>query len=142
MIQAIDIEVKDNIILFRYEGDDEVIYKTQKNIFKEETGVTISNPDLGIPAYIISLVNYGTSIMCGHIIDNIIGYLINAELENIFLIIDFKGVIEISENFAEQYLKFILSTKSKVLSINTNTNINNVFSEYIENMIDIQDVEQ
>lgn len=140
MIQAINVDFSENFVLFKYEGDDEVIYKTQKNIFQKETGVTISNPDINIPAYMLSLANYGTSIMCGHIIDNIIGYLKNAELEDILLIIDFQGVIEISENFAEQYLKFVLSTKSKVLSIHTNTNINNVFSEYIENIIDVQEV--
>ena len=80
--------------------------------------------------------------MCGHIIDNIIGYLKNAELENIFLIIDFQDVVEISESFSEQYIKFLLSTKSKVISINQNTNINNAISQYIESIIDIQEVTQ
>ena len=60
-------------------------------------------------------------------------------LENIFLIVDFSEVIEVSENFTEQYMKFLLSTKSKVISINQNTNINNTFSRYVESIIDIQD---
>ena len=142
MLQSVNIELEDNFILFRYEGSDDIIYKTQKNLFKENTGVTISNPDIDIPAYLLSLSQYGTSIMCGHIIDNIIGYLKNAELENILLIVDFTDVIEISNSFAEQYTKFILSTKSKVISINQNTNITNVLSAYIEGIIDIQDVTQ
>ena len=140
MIQTVDVDIQDNIIIFRYEGDDEVIYKTQKNLFKENTGLTIENPDVNIPAYVLKISKYGTSIMCGHIIDNIIGYLVNANLENIFLIIDFSGVIEVSNNFIKQYINFLLSTKSKILSINTNTDINNMISEYIENMIDIQEV--
>lgn len=142
MIRPIKVDFEENFILFRYIGDDNVIYKTQKNSFQEDTGLTISNPDINIPAYVLRLSNYGTSIICGHIIDNIIGYLKNAELENILLIMDFQDVIEISENFAEQYLKFLLSTKSKVLSIHTNTNINNVLSAYIESIIDIQEVEE
>lgn len=142
MLQSVNIELEDNFILFRYEGSDDIIYKTQKNLFEENTGVTISNPDIDIPAYLLSLSQYGTSIMCGHIIDNIIGYLKNAELENILLIVDFADVIEISNSFAEQYTKFILSTKSKVISINQNTNITNVLSAYIEGIIDIQDVTQ
>ena len=141
MLRTVNIELDDNFILFKCEGDDDLIYKTQKNIFQKETGLTISNPDINIPAYVIQLAEYGTSIMCGHIIDNIIGYLKNADLENILLIVDFQGVIEISENFVEQYLKFLLSTKSKVLSIHTNTNINNIFSAYVESIIDIQEVE-
>ena len=136
MLETIEVELEDNFILFRYEGSDNIIYKTQKNSFQKETGLTISNPDINIPAYIIQLSTYGTSIMCGHIIDNIIGYLKNAGLENIFLIIDFQ------ENFSEQYIKFLLSTKSKVISINQNTNINNAISQYVESIIDIQEVTQ
>lgn len=142
MIQPIKVDFEENFILFRYIGDDKLIYKTQKNSFQENTGLTISNPDINIPAYVLQLSNFGTSIICGHIIDNIVGYLKNAELENILLIIDFQDVVEISENFAEQYLKFLLSTKSKVLSIHTNTNINNALSAYIESIIDIQEVEE
>lgn len=142
MLKTVEVELEDNFILFRYEGSDNIIYKTQKNSFQKETGLTISNPDINIPAYVIQLSTYGTSIMCGHIIDNIIGYLKNAELENIFLIIDFQDVVEISESFSEQYIKFLLSTKSKVISINQNTNINNAISQYIESIIDIQEVTQ
>ena len=142
MLETIEVELEDNFILFRYEGSDNIIYKTQKNSFQKETGLTISNPDINIPAYIIQLSTYGTSIMCGHIIDNIIGYLKNAGLENIFLIIDFQDIVEISENFSEQYIKFLLSTKSKVISINQNTNINNAISQYVESIIDIQEVTQ
>ena len=142
MIQPIKVDFEENFILFRYIGDDNLIYKTQKNSFQENTGLTISNPDINIPAYVLRLSNFGTSIICGHIIDNIVGYLKNAELENILLIMDFQDVVEISENFAEQYLKFLLSTKSKVLSIHANTNINNTLSAYIESIIDIQEVEE
>ena len=142
MLKTVEVEFEDNFILFRYEGSDNIIYKTQKNSFQKETGLTISNPDINIPAYIIQLSTYGTSIMCGHIIDNIIGYLKNAGLENIFLIIDFQDIVEISENFSEQYIKFLLSTKSKVISINQNTNINNAISQYVESIIDIQEVTQ
>lgn len=140
MLTPLVIDINDEFIDFRYEGDDNIIYKTKRNLFEEETGLTIRNPDIDIPAYLIKLSNYGTSIMCGHIIDNVIGYLKNSDLENILLVIDFKGVVEISESFIESYIKFILSTKSKVISINLNTNISNAISQYVESIIDIQDV--
>lgn len=141
MLTPINIDFEDNFILFRYEGSDDIIHKTKTNLFEENTGLTISNPDFNIPAYMIMLSNYGTSIMCGHIIDNIIGYLKNSDLENILLIVDFSGVVDVSESFCEQYIRFLLSTKSKVISINQNTNINNTFSQYVETIIDIQEVE-
>lgn len=140
MLTPIKIEVENNFVNFRYEGSDDIIYKTQKNIFQENTGVTISNPDINIPAYILTLSAYGTNINCGHIIDNLIGFLKNVKLENIFLIIDFSGVVQVSENFIEQYIKFILSSKSKILSINQNTNITNAIAQYVESIIDIQEV--
>lgn len=141
MLTPINIDFEDNFIIFRYKGSDDIIYKTKRNLFEENTGVTISNPDFDIPAYVIQLSEFGTSIMCGHIIDNVIGYLKNSNLENILLIVDFSDVIEISQSFSEQYIKFILSTKSKVISINQNTNINYTLSDYIESIIDIQEVE-
>lgn len=139
MLKPIVFSFEDEIINFRYEGSDDIIYKTKKNLFEKETGLTIQNPDIDIPAYVISMKQFGTSIMCGHIIDNVIGFLQDNDLENIFLIVDFSEVIEVSGNFAEQYMKFLLSTKSKVISINQNTNINNTFSQYVESIIDIQD---
>lgn len=139
MLKPIVFSFEDEIINFRYEGSDDIIYKTKKNLFEKETGLTIQNPDIDIPAYVISMKQFGTSIMCGHIIDNVIGFLQDNDLENIFLIVDFSEVIEVSGNFAEQYMKFLLSTKSKVISINQNTNINNTFSRYVESIIDIQD---
>ena len=140
MLKPINVNLQDNLIIFRYEGSDDIIYKTKRNTFVEDSGVTISNPAQDIPAYIISLDVYGTNIECGHIIDNIVGYLQGEELENIFLVIDFKNVVSVSNSFIERYVNFILSTKSKTISINQNTNINNLLSQYIESFIDIQEV--
>ena len=140
MLQPIIIEMQDTFINFKYAGSDNIIAKTQKNLFEENTGLTILNPDFSIPAYLLTLSQFGTNIECGHIIDNVVGYLKNSDLENILLIIDFQDVVNISESFCEQYIKFLLSTKSKVLSINQNTNINNALSQYIESFIDIQEM--
>lgn len=140
MLTPIRIDFEDNFINLRYEGSDDILYKTQKNIFEEEMGVIIINPEPMIPAYIINLNQFGTDMICGHIIDNLIGYLKNADLENILLVINFYGVSSISTSFCEQYIKFLLSTKSKVLSINQNTNINNTLSGYIEDIIEVQEV--
>ena len=142
MLTPIEIELEDSFMIFKYVGSDNIITKTKKNLFEENTGLTILNPDFNIPAYLLSLDQFGTNIECGHIIDNIVGYLKNADMENILLVIDFSNIIDISENFAEQYTRFLLSTKSKVLSINQNTNINIAISSYIESIIDIQEMKQ
>ena len=140
MLHPIKVDLEDNFINFRYIGSDNIIYKTKKNLFEENTGLTILNPDIDIPAYLLELSYFGTKIICGHIIDNTIAKLKAEGLENILLIVDFTDVTEVSENFMEQYIKFYLSTKSKVISINQNTNINYAFSKYIESITDIQEV--
>lgn len=142
LIQPMKVELKDNIIMFSYQGDDNITYKTQANLFLENTGVTIQNVTNNLPVYGIKLNQFGDTLTCGHIIDNAIGFLKNAKLENIVLIIDFDGIVDISKGFCEQYFKFILNTKSKVISINQNTNINMAFSKYVLNMIDYQEVRE
>ena len=136
------VELRDNIIMFSYQGDDDITYKTQTNLFLENTGVTIQNVTNNLPVYGIKLNQFGDTLTCGHIIDNAIGFLKNAKLENIVLIIDFDGIVDISKSFCEQYFKFILTTKSKVISINQNTNINMTFSKYVLSMIDYQEVRE
>ncbi len=142
LIQPMTVELKDNLIIFSYQGDDSITYQTQANLFQENTGVTVENVTSGLPVYGIRLDQFGNSLTCGHIIDNAVGFLKNAELENIVLIIDFDGIVDISKSFCEQYFKFILGTKSKVISINQNTNITMAFSKYVLSMIDYQDVKK
>ena len=136
------VELKDNIIMFSYQGDDDITYRTQANLFKENTGVTIENVTSNLPVYGIRLSQFGDSLICGHIIDNAIGFLKNAKLENIVLILDFDGIVDVSKSFCEQYFKFVLETKSKVLSINQNINVNMAISKYITSMIDYQEVRE
>ena len=137
MIIPVQIEFKDNFMIIKHKGDNTV---QQINLFEKDTGVIISNPQFDIPAYVLHLKQFGTSLICGHIIENLIGYLKKTDLEEILLIIDFDEIVEISTSFSEEYTRFLLSTKSKVLSINQNTNISNTLSEYILSIIDIQDV--
>lgn len=134
------IDLKNNVINFRYIGSDKIIYQTQPNQFLENTGLTVKNPDVNIPVYGIELKQWGTSLLCGHIIDNINGRLLEAGLSNVILIVDFNGIVEISENFCEQYFKFLLTTPSKIININQNTSINNTFVSYINGIIDYQEM--
>ena len=156
MLIPTEIEFKDNFMIIQYKGDS--IVQTI-NTFQKNTGVTIANPQFDIPAYVLQLKLFGTNLICGNVIENLIGYLKNVDVKNatylnkddiykfekivyreIVLIIDFDEVIDVSTNFLEEYTKFLLSTKSKVLSINQNTNIINAFSDYVISIIDIQDV--
>ena len=108
-VQAMQVTLKDNFIIFSYQGSDNITYQAQKNLFKEKTGLTIENVGSDVPAYGLLLKQFGSELVCGHIIDNVIGYLKGAELENIVLIIDFDGITNISKSFCEQYFKFLLT---------------------------------
>ena len=73
MLIPTEIEFKDNFMIIQYKGDS--IVQTI-NTFQKNTGVTISNPQFDIPAYVLQLKLFGTSLICGNIIENLIGYLI------------------------------------------------------------------
>ena len=135
-----DVHLTQDLIQFRYIGSDKIIYETQTNQFLENTGLTIKNPSINIPVYGIELNEWGSSLLCGHIIDNINGRLLEAGLNNIILIIDFNGIAEISQSFCEQYFKFLLTTPSKIININMNTSINNTFAEYIGSIVEYQEI--
>ena len=140
MIKQMDVHLTQDLIQFRYIGSDKIIYETQTNQFLENTGLTIKNPSINIPVYGIELNEWGSSLLCGHIIDNINGRLLEAGLNNIILIIDFNGIAEISQSFCEQYFKFLLTTPSKIININMNTSINNTFAEYIGSIVEYQEI--
>lgn len=133
-------DIKDSLITFRYIGDDKIIYKTQVNQFLPNTGLTIKNPSIDIPVYGVQLSTWGSSLLCGSLIENINGRLQEAGLNNIILIVDFSGITEVSENFCEQYFNFLLTTPSKIININQNTSINNAFVSYINSVIDVQEM--
>ncbi len=140
MIKQVQFDLNDSLIVFRYIGSDKIIYQTQVNQFLENTGLTIKNPSVNIPVYGIELKEWGTSLLCGHIIENINARLQESELNNIILIIDFNGIVEISENFCEQYFNFLLTTTSKIININMNTSINNTFVDYINGIVEYQEI--
>ena len=139
LLKHIKVDFKNNLIIFKYQGSDDIIYKTQKNQFIENSGLTIKNPEVGIKAYLLPLNEWGSSLICGHIIDNIAGLLQKNKLENIILFVDFNGITQISKSFCEEYFKFMLTTPSKVININMNTNINNTFVSYIDSVVEYQE---
>ena len=140
LFKQIQVNIANNLIQFRYIGSDKIIHQTQLNQFIENTGLTIKNPSPGIAAYGIELNNWGSSLICGHIVDNINGRLQELGLDNIILIVDFNGITEVSENFCEQYFNFLLTTSSKIININQNTSINNAFASYINSVVEYQEM--
>lgn len=134
------VSLKDNMLNFRYIGSDTITYQTQPNQFLENTGLTVKNPTIDLPVYGVELKEWGTSLLCGHIIDNMNGRLLEKGLKNIILIVDFNGIVEISDSFCEQYFNFLLTTPSKIININMNTSINNAFVSYINSIVEYQDI--
>lgn len=128
-------------ITFQYLDGGNVIYRNKKNIFVKDSGVTISNPQIQIPAYIIRLEEFGENLLCGNIINNILVLLSQNNLDGIILLIDFDGVLDVSQNFVEAYTKYLLKTKNKVITINQNVEVSNAFGEYSYSIFDIQNKE-
>lgn len=125
------------MIIFQYLDGDNVLYKTKKNIFNENSGLTISNPQNKIPAYLIKMISYGEHLLCGNVINNILVTLSQNDIDGVILLIDFEGVLEVSQNFVEAYTKYLLETKNKVITINQNYEVSNAFGEYTYSIFDI-----
>lgn len=154
LLTPVTISFDDNYVYIKYQGDEIMDYVVDKNKFEENTGVTISNTELPIPAYCIALsayaesitsnanvieVNMGTTLSCGNVIDNLFLSL-KSKIDNQILIIDFDGITEVSENFCKQYMQYLLTTKNKVITINQDINVSNIFSEYVLGAIEIQEL--
>jgi len=127
-----------DFIYFQYLEGDNMVYKAKKNIFVENSGLTIENPKDEIPAYLINMSDFGTSLLCGNVLNNILVILTQNDIDGIILIIDFDGILEVSENFVKEYTKYLLQTKNKVITINQNTEVSNAFGEYTYSIFDIQ----
>ena len=131
-------------------GDDTVVYETDVNAFEANAGVVVRNVELSLirnSVYFLSLeeiskeisvnqtglseIDTKKTIACGNIFDHMI-LSMNQEYENILLVIDFSNIDEVNESFLESYIRFLLSTENKVLSINMNISISKQFSLFVE----------
>lgn len=131
--------VLDNeFIYFQYLEGDNIIYKGKKNIFVKNSGLTISNPQSEIPAYLINMVDFGENLLCGNVINNILVILSQNNIDGVILLIDFEGVLSVSENFVNAYTKYLLETKNKVITINQNTDVSNAFGAYTYSIFTIK----
>ena len=131
------------IIIFQYLDGDNVVYKNKKNRFIKESGLTISNPHPPIPAYMVRLSEeFGDRLLCGNVINNILILLAQNDVDGIILLIDFDGVLEVSQNFVDAYTKYLLETKNKVITTNQNNDVSNAFGEYTYDIFDIQNKER
>lgn len=130
-----------NYIIFKYLEGDDVVYQRKKNIFVPDSGLTISNPQIEIPAYLIKMNQFGDRLLCGNIINNILVILSEYNEDGIILLIDFEGILEISQNFIEAFMKYQLETKNKVIIINQNVDVTNAIGEYAKSIFYIKNAE-
>lgn len=154
MITPVEISFNENYVLISYIGENDMTIQVTKNKFEKETGITISNIEMPIPAYLISLSAYaesnemensiqgnlGKTLSCGNVIDNLFLSL-KLKIDEVILIVDFDGITEVSENFCKQYLQYLLTTKNKVITINQNIDVSNIFGSYVLNNIELQELE-
>lgn len=152
MLTPVEISFNDNFVFINYQGGN-MEYKVTKNNFEQQTGLTVSNIETPIPAYLISLsayadsndienslaANMGETLSCGNVVDNLFLSL-KSKIDNVILIIDFDGITEVSENFCKQYMQYLLTTKNKVITINQSVNVSNIFGAYILDNIDVQEL--
>lgn len=139
ILQSIVLVADANYIEYRLQEDDTLVYKTQINYFEENSGMTINNVTYPVQGYYIYLQNtFGKTLKCGNIIDNFFTML-KSKVENTLIIIDFDGIQEVSDNFCSEYCKHLLSTNNKIITINQDINISNIFANFVAtNFIDIE----
>ena len=123
--------MNNNYIEYRLQEDDKLIYKNNINAFIEEDGVTIQNIEYPVPAYYVNLYDvYGKTLKCGNIINTFFTAL-KSQVDNSLIIMDFENIEEISDSFCSQYYKHLLTTKNKIITINQNINVSNIFAEFV-----------
>lgn len=133
-IQMIRILIDSNKVKLKFMEDEEV--STEINALIENSGVTLQNIEYPIPVYYLVLVeNFGTTMKCGNVI-NTFFTAIKEQIKNSIIVIDFNGIEEVSENFCAQYCKYILNTNNKILTINQDINVSNIFANFVLTNID------
>ena len=148
------INFDNNYVCIDFKGDETIKYTIEKNKFELETGLTVNNIATPIPAYLISLSSYAesanmensivatsnTTLSCGSVIDNIF-LALKTKIDNVIIIVDFAGITEVSDNFCKQYLQYLLTTNNKLVTINLDINVTNIFSHYVLENIELQELE-
>lgn len=120
-----------NYVEYRLQEDDTLVYKTQINYFNKNNGVTIQNIEYPVPGYYINLnTQFGSTLKCGNIITSFFT-LLKSKIDNVLLIVDFDGIEEVSDSFCSEYYKYLLTTKNKVITINQNVNVSNIFANFV-----------
>lgn len=107
------------------------MYETKKNKILEDA-YRLSEPD-EVEAYYFKINDLGvTSLICPNFIQKI-KELLDVEIDKAVILIDFDGIEEISAQFAEDYIEFIITEKHKILSINKNISVQNQLNYAIIN---------
>ena len=107
------------------------MYETKKNKILEDA-YRLSEPD-EVEAYYFKINDLGvTSLVCPNFIQKI-KELLDVEIDKAVILIDFDGIEEISAQFAEDYIEFIITEKHKILSINKNISVQNQLNYSIIN---------
>lgn len=107
------------------------MYETKKNKILEDA-YRLSEPD-EVEAYYFKINDLGvTSLVCPNFIQKI-KELLDVEIDKAVILIDFDGIEEISAQFAEDYIEFIITEKHKILSINKNISVQNQLNYAIIN---------
>ena len=107
------------------------MYETKKNKILEDA-YRLSEPD-EVEAYYFKINNLGvTSLVCPNFIQKI-KELLDVEIDKAVILIDFDGIEEISAQFAEDYIEFMITEKHKILSINKNISVQNQLNYAIIN---------
>lgn len=107
------------------------MYETKKNKILEDA-YRLSEPE-NVEAYYFKISDLGvTSLICPNFIQKI-KELLDTEINTAVILIDFDGIEEISAQFAEDYIEFIITEKHKIFSINKNISVQNQLNYAILN---------
>lgn len=133
------VTMNDNYIEFRVMEDDNLIYKSEINSIIPDSAMSVQNIEFPIPSYYLNLKDFfGTTLFCGNIV-NTFFTILKSQIDNCVIIVDFNEIEEISTNFCSQYYKYLLTTKNKIITINQNTNVSNMFAQFVLSMYESEE---
>ena len=136
-IQSTLININSDDISFAIKEDEtKTNYQTKPNQFIENSGVTIQNVIFPFftenedDVYLIQVSDFGTNFECGKVIENLF-LLLNQNIKNKVIIIDFDEVESVSKEFSESLTKIILETTNKIIPINMSIKMTKTFGRFI-----------
>ena len=139
------ISVSINEIYEKIIGNDNMASQTERNALIEESGVVMKNVNFPITedgkVYYFKIIDASQGnkkIECGKIAENVFK-IIETQIKNNVIVVDFDGVETVSYEFCKSWAKILLETTNKIITINMNISITKTFANFVIENFDVEE---